>query len=350
MNTTDLLNIRLHNQLLVTNSMKQPREVVEWMGAMQSQNYEMAKWGIGVRLPHVTNAVVEDAVNRGEIIRTHILRPTWHFVTAEDIYWMLDLCAARLKQAFMSYGKARGIDEDHISKGIDLLPAILEEKNHLTRQEISDELKRIQFVIDEDLVKYIMSRAELEGIVCSGVVRGSKQTYALLHTQAPNRINLSKEEALERLARKFFTSHGPATLQDYIWWSGLLASEAKKGIELIKYDFICEEINGKSYWMKNDIQIPAHTESALLLPAFDEFVVSYRDRAEILEEEHYRKIITRTGMFSPTITLNGRIIGSWKKAIRKKKVGVDFTFFNKKEEHKKDLFAGQVKLYESFYA
>lgn len=349
MNTTDLLNIRLYNQLLMGSNMKTPREIVSWMGAMQSQNYEMGKWGIGVRLPGVTNRLVEEAVNKGEILRTHILRPTWHFVVGEDIHWMLELCASRLKSAFMGYAKTRNFDEGMVAKAIRILPQLLEENAHLTRQEIGEHLTNRGIGIDQDLVKYVMSHAELDGIVCSGIVRGSKQTYALLHKQAPKTFTLSKEEALERLARKYFTSHGPATLQDYVWWSGLSVTEAKKGLESIKHDFICEEINGKSYWMKNDIQIPPRdTQTAFLLPAFDEFVVSYKDRSEIVEEEHYRKVMTRTGIFSPTITLNGEIVGAWKRVVKKKGIVAELEFFGKMGKRVEKLFEGQVKGYEEF--
>lgn len=349
MNTTDLLNIRLYNQLLMGSNMKTPREIVSWMGAMQSQNYEMAKWGIGIRLPGITNRLVEEAINKGDIIRTHILRPTWHFVTNEDVHWMLELCATRLKSAFFNYAKMMGVDEALIAKAISALPQVLEEHGHSTRQEIGEHLNNRKITIDQDMVKYVMSRAELDSIVCSGVVRGSKQTYALLHKQAPKTLHLSKEEALERLARQYFTSHGPATLADYVWWSGLSVTEAKKGIELIKQDFICEEINGKSYWMKNDIHIPPRdTQTAFLLPAFDEFVVSYKDRSEIIEEEHYRKVMTRTGIFSPTITLNGEIIGAWKRVVKKKSVQAELEFFGKVGKKVEKLFEGQVKGYEEF--
>lgn len=350
MNTTDLLYIRLYNQLLNGNKYKTPEEIVSWMGAMQSQNYEMAKWGVGIRLKKATNKSVEDAVNEGKIIRTHVLRPTWHFVAAEDIHWMLGLTATRLKAAFVSYGKVRGFDDNMVADSRRHLSELLDKRDSLTRQEIGEYLIEKGIGIrDNHDVTYILSHAEQDGIVCNGVVRGSKQTYSLLDRRAPHKPNVSKEEALERLARKYFTSHGPATLDDYIWWSGLLSSEARKGLELIKHDFVSEEINGKTYWMKNDIAIPGKkNKSILLLPAFDEFVVSYKYRAEILCEEHYRKIITRTGIFSPTITYNGEILGSWKRVVKKNKIVAELEFFEEKHHHLIPEFEKQQAAYELF--
>ncbi|MDR1114980.1 MAG: winged helix DNA-binding domain-containing protein, partial [Tannerella sp.] len=156
------------------------------------------------------------------------------------------------------------------------------------------------------------------------------------------------DEALERLARKYFTSHGPATVHDFAWWSGLSLTECKQAIDAIKSDFICETVNGRAFRMKNDIQTPpANEPSALLLPSFDEFTVSYKDRSEIIRDTHYGKVITKNGLFSPIITLNGEIIGSWKK-ITAKKIALDF--FEKTPKKTQELFSPEIKRLEKFYS
>ncbi len=349
MNTTDILHIRLHNQLLAGSHLKEPQEVIAYMGAMQAQAYEMAKWGIGLRLPGATNKSVEEAVNEGKIIRTHILRPTWHFVAAEDIHWMLELSAPRIKPMFVNYGKMNGVDEETIIKNVRLLAGILEKYGHLTKQEIEEHLKAEGYDTARYETSYILSCAEQEGIVCNGVVRGAKQTYALLHERVPKTHSLVKEEALERLARKFFTSHGPATLDDYVWWSGLLVSDARKSMELIKDDFISEEIDGKSYWMKNNIQIPSiETNLALLLPAFDEYVVSYKDRSNMVNPEHW-KPISKNGMFAPTLHLNGKMLGHWRKVNKKNKIEIELTFFEKTPQKQQNLFKEYIQRCTAFY-
>jgi len=352
MNETDILHLRLYNQLLAGNQFTRPAEIVSWLGAMQSQNYEMAKWGIGIRLPGVTNRQVEDAVNSGEIIRTHILRPTWHFITAEDVHWMLELTAPRLKPAFIGYYRMRGIEEHVIVKAQDVLYSLLEEHGHLTRLEIYDHFTARGISLPENRdVSHIVSLAELEGMVCNGVVRGSKQTYALLHERVPNKVQLNKEEAVERLTRRYFTSHGPATIDDFLWWSGLTRTEIKAGIELIRHDFICETIGGKKYWMPNNSKTPpAGANLKHLLPAFDEFVVSYRDRKEIIDEMYYRKVLTLNGIFSPTIHYNGRVVGSWKRLNKKSGIVSELTFFPTTPKKIQGMFNQAQKEYNKFNA
>ncbi len=350
MNTLDILKIRLHNQLLSGTALQEPHEIVSYMGAMQSQAFEMAKWGIGARLKGTTNKEVEDAVNAGKIIRTHILRPTWHFVSAEDIHWMFELSAPRIMPIIMGYWKMRGVGEELFVPAVRIVEKLLENGNHLTRQEIGTALIAEGVFTDQEAAHHIMGRAEIEGIVCSGRLKRNKQTYALMRERVPKKESLCREEALERLARRFFTSHGPATLQDFYWWSGMTLTDTKKALAQIKHDFISENINGRTFWMKNDIEIPADTaDSALLLPPFDEFVVSYKDRSEIIEEHHYSKVMTKNGLFSPTVMLGGKIIGSWKKVSAKGKVGAALSFFQKPAKKTEKLFMKPVKEFSDFY-
>jgi hypothetical protein len=346
MNTTNIRTLRLHNHLLTAHALKRPKDIVAWMGAMQAQTYPMAKWAIGVRLPGSTEGMIEQAINEGEIIRTHILRPTWHFVSSDDIHWMLELTAPRIKAIVLTYNKSIGEDETLLNKMLSPVEKILTEESHLTRQEIGERLKAEGMDIDNRRLNHIMSWAELEGVVCNGRVKGSKQTYCLLQEKAPKTYSLTKEEALERLARKYFSSHGPATIKDFVWWSGLLMSDARKGIESIRHDFTGETIGADTYWFRKDIQLPPAdtTPSALLLPAFDEYLVGYRGRLDILKEEYTRTVITKTGIFSPILTLNGEIIGTWKN----KKADTEHSFFQKEKKDVQELFkphAGRYKTY-----
>ncbi|MDR2009451.1 MAG: winged helix DNA-binding domain-containing protein [Bacteroidales bacterium] len=350
MNTSELLKIRLHNQLLADHVINEPHKIVSWFGAMQSQSLEMAKWAIGSRLEGSTVSTIENALNTGKIIRTHILRPTWHFVAAEDIHWMFELSNPRIKPVYISYCRMIGVEETIIYKSIDILEKALTGNKHLTKEEISEILLHKNIKTDNHLLNMIIGRAEMEGIICNGKLRGNKQTYTLLQEWVPEKNKLSKEEALECLARKFFSSHSPATLQDFVWWSGLTVTEARKAIELIKNDFISEEINGRIFWMKNNISVPDKTEiSALLLPPFDEFVVSYKDRSEIIEDQHYSKVMTKNGLFSPTIMLNGQIIGSWKKINTKNGIKIELSFFEKTNIKTQSLFKKEIKRLEAFY-
>jgi hypothetical protein len=355
MNTSELRRLRLHNQLLSGHPLKTPDAIVAWMGAMQAQAPDAAKWAIGTRLGTATLKEVEDALNTGKIIRTHILRPTWHFVTAEDLHWMFDLSNPRLKPVYISYCRMLGLDEALITRAIPVLEKALAGGKHLTKPEIGNFLQNEKITADTPLLNLIISRAEMEGILCNGRIQGSKQTFTLRDEWAPRKQTLQKDEALERLARKYFTSHGPATVHDFAWWSGLSLTECRQAIDAIQSDFICETVNGRIFRMKNDIQTPpANDPSALLLPSFDEFVVSYKDRSEIIcgtsetiRNTHYGKVITKNGLFSPIITLNGEIIGSWKKITAKK---IALAFFEKTPKKTQELFSPEIKHLEKFYS
>ncbi len=350
MNTTDILKIRLHNQRLASNFFSDPKDVVSYMGAMQSQAFDMAKWAIGTRMHIATNKSIDEALENFKVVRTHILRPTWHFVSADDIHWMLELSSPRLRPVFQSYGKMTGVDQEFVMKGCKQVEKVLENDNHLTRQEIISRLNAEGIEMNTDNVGIILGYGELEGIFCSGPVRGNKHSYCLLQKWIPKTMPIQKEEALERLARRFFTSHAPATLQDFIWWSGLLISDAKLALQMIKDDFVVEEINGRSFWLKNDTDIPTETEDcALLLPQFDEYVVSYKDRSDIIEDKHYSKVMTKNGLFSPTIMHNGEIVGSWRKVSKKDKVEVELSFFKKVSKRMERLFDQPAEAVKNFY-
>ena len=339
MTTKELLNIRLENQLLTGNGLRKAEEIVGYMGAMQAQTFEMAKWGIGVRSESLNRSGIEQAIDAGKIVRLHILRPTWHFVAAEDLHWMSDLSLPRIKPIYIGYCRSCGLDEAVIRNSFPLIEKALEGNNHLTGAEIGAELNRQGVRAEASDVRCILSRAEVEGIVCSGKMKGKNPTYALKEEWVPRREHLTAEEAQDRLARRFFTSHGPATLQDFVWWSGLTLTDARRALNGIKEEFTRETLNGREFWMKKEVRCSGDgSDSALLLPPFDEFVVSYKDRSELIGEEHYGKVMTKNGLFSPTVMLNGEIVGAWKKETGKGKTGAAVSFFEKTAKKTEKLF------------
>lgn len=349
-NTRTLLATRLHNQMLAVHDIKKPTEVVSHMGAMQSQSLDLAKWAIGVRIKNQTVNSIDEALNTGKIIRTHILRPTWHFVSAEDIHWMFDLSNPQLKPIYKYYGKNHVADETVIYQSIPLVVKALEGGKHLTKAELSDWLLSQNISVDTRYMTLILSYAEMEGLLVNGELRGNKQTFTLLEEWVPRKETLQREEALARLAQRFFASHAPATLHDFSWWSGLGLTECKQAIEMNKADLISTTFNGRVFWMRNDQQLPPDDmQSALLLPPFDEFVVSYKDRSEIIEDAHYAKVMTKNGLFSPTIMLNGEIVGSWKKTVKKDQVLIDLSFFKKTTKKTQELFRPEMERLKAFY-
>lgn len=351
MTSDELLHIRLYNQLLTLHELKEPRKVVAHMGAMQSQALDMAKWAIGSRLQDHTVTDITNALNKAEVIRTHILRPTWHFVAADDLRWMYALSYPRLKPVYRSYAKMLGADETVLYRHIPLVEELLSGGRHLSKQEMSEALTRRGVLLDDNHLSLLLSFAELEGVIVNGEFDGSRQTFTLLEEWVPRTTNLSREESLGRLAHKYFSSHGPATLQDFAWWSGLSVTECRQAMEMIRPEFTQEKINERECWMPDNLcTLPADNDSALLLAPFDEFVVSYKDRSDMLEQTHYGKVITKNGIFSPTIMLNGKIIGSWKKSMKKNMPQITLTFFGKVPKKTIHLFQPEIERLEKFYA
>jgi hypothetical protein len=324
MTSLDIAQQRLFNQHLVVTSFEKPDEAVHWLGAVQAQEYAGAKWGIALRTQSLTSAAIDQAFAQGDILRTHVMRPTWHFVTPADIRWMLMLTAPRVNAANALYYRRLGLDDAVFSRSNAVLAKSLEGGNQLTRSELQSALLQagISKAPDDRLrLAYLVMRAELDGVICSGALRGKQHTYALLDERAPLTRPLEKDEALAELTRRYFTSHGPATLKDFMGWSGLAPADAREGLELAKSHLDQEIIQSKTYWFSSILpdQKP-HSPIAQLLPAFDEFTVAYRDSSAVLDRQYTGPASVSLG---PVIAIDGVITGSWKRTISKKAVSIE---------------------------
>ncbi|NDV82282.1 winged helix DNA-binding domain-containing protein [Bacteroides sp. 51] len=344
-----ITNIRVLSQQLSASQFDQPKDLVKWMGAMQAQEYTMAKWAIGARLKSSSLQQVEEALERGEIIRTHVMRPTWHFVPAEDLRWMLQLSGERVKKAYDSYAKRFGIPESTHTKCGKIFEKILRDNNHLTKLEIGEELIRAGVLDDPNTAHYFINRAEATGQVCSGREKNKKFTYALIDERIAPTKELHKEEALAELARRYFRSHSPASLQDFLWWSGLTITETRKAINLIsdelnKDRFASQELFIHQSW----VEYKPCDDVLHFLPPFDEYLISYKDRSAVLDPKHYPKAFNNFGTFYPVILHNGKIIGNWERVTKKGGVSIETTFFEKKTKVEKELLKEAEKKYLSY--
>ena len=216
----DLIRRRLANQRLSRSSFRTPADVVAWLGAMQSQDYPGAKWGIGLRAA-VTDDEVDRACDDGMIVRTHILRQTWHFVARDDIRWMLALSGPRVDAISAHYYRKMELDERTFTRSRKVLGRVLRDGTYLTRPELGAALGRAGITASGIRLAFLTMRAELDAVICNGPRRGNQRTYALLEERVPPAKPIDRDEALTKLALRYFTSHGPATLRDYVWWSGL---------------------------------------------------------------------------------------------------------------------------------
>ena len=327
-----ITHIRVASQQLEQPRFESPKELVSWMGAIQAQEYEMAKWAIGIRLRSSSLETVNEALYKGDILRTHVMRPTWHFVAAEDIRWMLMLSSERIKAAVMSYAKGHfgKIEKTLFTRYLDQIGKILEGYKSLTKQEIAEHFCCSGILVEADnhRMTRFMVRAEQEGIVCSGEDKGGKYTYALLEERVPPVPEITKDEALARLARSYFRSHAPAVLQDFIWWSGLPVSEAKQAIYLIESELTAEQWNGQTWYVHEACRTRGKVSGRLhLLPSYDEYLLGYKDRTDVLPKEHYPKAFTNNGLFYPVILHEGQVIGNWSKSAKKGSASIECSWF-----------------------
>lgn len=327
MNPGNLVQLRLSNQQISETRFKTVKDIVGWMGAIQAQNHNMAKWAVGVRLPGSTDRMIEEAIVKGDIIRTHLLRPTWHLVSADDIYWMLELTAPQIKASMRSRNKQLGLTDVVFTESNEIIEKTLAGGRHLTREELTGELRKAEIAADSSQISHLLMQAELDGIVCSGPVRGNRITYALLRERVPRTGSISRDEALIKLARRYFTSHGPATLHDFAWWSGLSLADARSAVRSLGPDLVSKKMYSQTYWFSNTGQRFESEGSLYLLPAFDELIISYKDRSAFLPSEDHSKAISNNGMFRPVILVNGKVAGVWKRTIKKNRVIIEPQFF-----------------------
>lgn len=340
---------RLASQKLYKTSQNSPQEIVHHLGAMQAQDYAMAKWAIGSRCD-ATEAAIEEAINSAQIIRTHILRPTWHFVSADDIYWMLDLSAPQVKLFTSSAAKKYSYDGKKLDQVNSHIEKLLAGNNHLTRDEIMQELGIKKTSNDDFLSAAIMMNAELDSLVCNGKMKGKQITYALLEERVSKpKTKLTKEEALAKLALRYFESHGPATLLDFSWWSGFPPTTCKLAINAIELQMSSVEIKDQKYWFKTDFpESDNFRESVHFLPAFDEILISYKTREASILLEHQSKAFTNNGIFKPIILENSKVIGTWKRTIKKDHAKIETQFFNETEMSKKKILFEGIKAFENY--
>jgi hypothetical protein len=320
------------------------------MGAMQAQDFNMAKWAVGLRLPKATVKEVEAAIDCGDIIRTHLLRPTWHFVSPENIYWMLDISAPRIRASMKGRNKQLELTEKIFSRSNRIFEKELAGGRHLTRKELLAGLGRAKIPTDNNRSSHILLNAELGGILCSGKTKGKETTYALLEERIPEKKMFHREEALAMLGKKYFESHGPATLADFVWWSGLSVSDAGRALDMIKPHFESRITDGRPYWFASSLS-PAKKlgHSLHFLPAFDEFLISYKDRSAAIISEHQKRAFSNNGIFRPVVVASGRAIGIWSREFNRGKVTIHTEIFNGTRKIPEDLLRKTVRKLGHFY-
>lgn len=279
----DIAQWRMRNQRLVGAPLPTPADVVGWFGAVQAQEYAGAKWAVAQRTRGATEGDVEGAVRDGAIVRTHVLRETWHFVLPRDVRWMLALTAPRIKQTMSYYDRQFGLDRRTVERGKDAIARALSGGHQLTRGELSAVLARIKIEATGHRLGRLVMHAELDAVICSGARRGKQFTYALLDERCPPTPPIARDEALGELAGRYFASHGPALLADFAWWSGLGMADARRAIAIAEPGLSSRSHDDQTCWFVEPVSAPRGQPPIHLLPRFDEYLVAYRRRDDVVD-------------------------------------------------------------------
>jgi hypothetical protein len=330
-----LIRSRLENQWLLGPAQRTAAEVVSHLGAVQALEYALAGWGVGQGAGRLTDASVEAAFDAGEILRTHVLRPTWHFVVPADIRWMLALTGPRVLRAMAPYIRAAGLDNRLMRRAEAVIARALEGSTPLTRQELATALARARISATGQRLALLVMRAELDGLICSGPRRGRQFTYALIDDRAPVRPARDRDDALAELTRRYFLSHGPATVQDFAWWSGLTVSDARVGLHLTGRTLQNRDVDGRTFWFGADrppSSRDSRTRAVHLLPIYDECLIAYKHRSHVLgastsgrggpRNDRSALAMPQPGRLN-SVLVDGRLEGSWGRTITPEGIEVE---------------------------
>ena len=307
--------IRLLNQQLVAPQFSDPAQVVSHMGAIQAQEYRMMRWAVGMRTRKPSARDFKAAFDSGRIIRLHLMRGTWQLVTADDYWWMLDLCAPKaiaVTRGWMNSNRITIPDEEQMSIRT-ILAQTAADKGSVTKEDLVQALAERGISMDAHRLSYHIRMAELSGTLCSGDLLPMKATYALAADKVGPRNVIDRDEALMRFARNYFQSRQPATLEDFVWWSGLNIGDCRKGIALLGNTIHAVKWKGREFYLTDDCRTRGFRKGkCLLIPPYDEYLIGYKSRDIVLATEHTHRAHNNSGIFQPIIAHDGIICGNWK--------------------------------------
>lgn len=334
---TDVVRLRMRSLLLDGSAARTPGEIVTWFGAMQAQDLASGKWSFGVRLPHLTEADIDAAIESGDVLRTWPMRGTIHFVPPGDARWMLEATGVRALSGAAARREYLGLDLATVDKAADILRSALRGGKSLTRTEAIRVMNDGGIHTAGQHSYHIIWYVSQIGVTCIGPNQGKEQTIVLLDEWAPDQRSLSHDDGLRELAFRYFRSHGPTSHQDFMGWAGIPARDARAAILANGDDLVSVPGEGKTLWMTPQLRDQADeilaTGSAArtwALPGFDEFLLGYKDRSLVLADEFKQRIIPGSnGVFQPTLVHQGRVIGTWRRAVKKTRVDVTLLPFQR---------------------
>lgn len=348
--TNSFIRKRLHSQGILRADNSSPELVLDHLGAIQGQDYYGSKWAIGLRYQGSTETEIDRALSSGGIIRTWLFRGTLHFTSTAFARQVLPLIAPRLIKGAAGRSRQLGLDEAILKKAMRNIVNELERHGALTRENVYELLNRIGISSDGQRGCHILWRTALEGLICCGPNKEKEQTFVLLPNDASRNTTMGQEELIFKLLLTYFTSRGPASVQDFLWWSGLRATDVKPALEAIRGRLDCIIISGVEYYMvQPQDSDAAEYERVFLLPGFDEYLLGYKDRSAVLDADFAPRICPGgNGMFLPTLILHGRVCGVWKRTLRKKEMLIQIQSFKKLHRGDKQGIEEAVVALEAF--
>jgi hypothetical protein len=317
----DVLRRRLAAQRLTGDGLPHAADVVRLLACVQSQEYAHALWSLGMRTRGLAGAAAQAEFDRGDILRTHILRPTWHFVAAEDIRWILEVTSPRVQKLNQTIYRREGLDRATLERGVALIVEELEGGRFRTRSELGRALAARGLVSERLRLAYVVMNAELEGVICSGPLRGAQQTYALLDERAPQPAAAGGDVA--ELARRFFLGHGPASIQDLARWSSLTIGQCRDALAVVKEHLDCITVEGVELWFDPDAPEPRPASGALLLPLYDEVTLSYPVLNFPSAYGHPHQ--PGEDLFVGCIIIEETNVGLWRRSVKGRKMIMEIT-------------------------
>lgn len=306
--------IRLLNQQLVAPKFSDPAEVVGYLGAIQAQEYRLMRWAVAMRTKKPSMKAFKEAFNSGRIIRLHLMRGTWQLITAEDYWPILELCAPKaisVTKGWMSSNKISIPDEEMLQIREILLQTAVD-KRSVTKEDFVQALAEKDITMDDHRLSYHIRMTEMSGLLCSGDLLPMKASYALTANKVKSTVKMNRDEALMRFTRKYFQSRQPATLEDFVWWSGLNVSDCRKGIALLGDTIHVEHWKGRDFYLTDDCRTRGFRKGQFrLIPPYDEYLIGYKSRDIVLLPEHRHHAHNNSGIFQPIIAHDGIICGNW---------------------------------------
>jgi hypothetical protein len=345
----DIAALRLHQQLISSQRHDTPEKIVAHLGGMQGQDLPGVKWSIGLRLPDAVEADINAAFDAGKIIRTWPMRGTLHVVAASDVRWMLSLTSPKNISGSQKRRDALELDDKTLSRCHQVFTKALQGGQQKNRDKMYAALEAAGISVEGQRGYHILWNAALHGLICLASMVGKEQNYVLLEEWVKPVKPKARDEALAELAWRYFNSRGPATIKDFIWWSGLSATEARAGFEDIRSRLVSETVGKTIYWMSSDIVLPKVQASAFALPGFDEYILGYQDRSAVLAAQHAEKICPGSnGMFISSIVIDGQVVGTWKRTVKKNSIAVTAIPFTKLSKAEMAAFKQAVERYGAF--